>query len=111
MNKSRLRNNRDFQRVYRKGRNFWNRLVVLYTLPNGQDCSRIGFSITKKYGNSVERNRIRRQMKEIYRLNCYRVKKGYDIVFIPKWPVKNATYTEIEDAMLKLLKKARLLNE
>lgn len=110
MNKKyRLRKNSEFQKVYKRGKNYWNRYLVLYTMKNGQNYTRVGFSLTKKYGNSVERNRIRRQMKEIYRLNSNRVVGGYDLIFIPKIRIKKATYKEIEDAMLGLLKRSRLL--
>lgn len=46
--------------------------------------TRVGYTITKKIGNAVTRNRLRRMMKEVYRLNFHNIKEGYDLVFIAK---------------------------
>ena len=105
----RLRTNEDFIKIYRNGKNYWNRNLILYVKKNGLKHSRIGFSITKKIGNSVVRNRTRRRMKEICRLNFVNIKQEYDIIFIPKKNVVDITYLELENAMLHLLKKGRLL--
>lgn len=109
--KHRLRKNNEFQKVYKKGKNYWNKYVVMYAMKNGKDYTRVGFSLTRKYGNSVERNRTRRRMKEIYRLNSDRVIGGYDLIFIPKMRTKNSSYNEIENAMINLLKRSRLLEK
>ncbi len=105
----RLRTNKDFKNVYKRGKNYWNRNLILYVKNNGLENSRIGFSITKKVGNSVVRNKIRRRMKEVCRLNFDNIKVGYDIIFIPKKNVVDITYLELESAMLHLLKKGNLL--
>ncbi|HFL3828508.1 TPA: ribonuclease P protein component [Clostridioides difficile] len=105
----RLRSNEDFIKVYTKGKNYWNRNLILYVKKNGLENSRIGFSITKKIGNSVVRNKIRRRMKEICRLNFNKIKVGYDIIFIPKKNVVNITYWDLESAMLHILKIGHLL--
>jgi ribonuclease P protein component len=110
MNKEyRLRTNEDFKKVYKKGKNYWNRNLTLYVKKNGLKNSRIGFSVTKKVGNSVVRNKVRRRMKEICRLNFDNIKEGYDIIFIPKKNVVNITYLELESAMLHLFVKGNLL--
>ena len=62
--KFRLRKNEDFKTAYKKGKNYWNKNLILYKKKNGLDYSRIGFSITKKFGNSVERNRAKRRSEE-----------------------------------------------
>lgn len=105
----RLRTNEDFKKVYKRGKNYWNKNLILYVKKNDLNNSRIGFSVTKKIGNSVVRNKIRRRMKEIYRLNFNNIKEGYDIIFIPKKNVVNITYQDLESAMLHLLKIGRLL--
>lgn len=109
--KYKLRNNIHFRRVYNKGKSYGNRLVVMYILKNRLDYNRIGFSVSKKVGNSVERNKVKRKMREVYRLNCKDIKNGYDIIFIPKYNAKNATYKEIESAMLHLIRISRLLKD
>ena len=110
MNKKyRLRNNDDFKMVYKKGKNYWNRNLILYVMKNGLGYSRIGFSVTKKIGNSVVRNRIRRRMKEICRQNIGNIREGYDIIFIPKKNVVDITYRDLKSAMLHLFKLSHLL--
>ncbi|MBU5437972.1 ribonuclease P protein component [Tissierella sp. MSJ-40] len=110
MNKKyRLRNNMEFKKVYNGRKNYWNRNLILYIRRNGLDNSRVGYSITKKIGNSVVRNKVRRRMKEIYRLNFHNIKEGYDLIFIPKKNVVDISYKELESAMLHLLKLSGLL--
>ena len=107
----RLRSNDDFIKVYKKGKKYWNRNLILYVRKNGLKYSRVGFSITKKVGNSVVRNKIRRRMKEIYRLNFDNIKVGYDIIFIPKKNTVDINYKDLEKAMLHIFKKGDLLKD
>ncbi len=105
----RLRSNMEFKKVYSGGKNYWNRNLVLYVKKNNIGNTRVGYSITKKIGNSVIRNKIRRRMKEIYRLNFKGIKSNYDLIFIPKRNVVNISYKELESAMLHILKLAGVL--
>lgn len=109
--KYRLRKNMEFKKVYSVGKNYWNRNFVLYIRKNGLDETRVGFTITKKHGNSVVRNKIRRRMKEAYRLNFKNVKDGYDLVFIPKKNIVNISYKEIEGSMIHIMKIANVLKK
>mgnify|MGYP001130864954 CR=1 FL=1 len=109
--KYRLRKNEEFKRVYKRGKNYWNRNLVLYVMRNQLNNSRIGFTVTKKIGNSVVRNRVRRRMKEIYRKNFDNIKEEYDIIFIPKKNVVDISYKELESAMFHILKMAHLLKD
>ena len=106
--KYRLRKNEDFKLVYKKGKNYWNRNLVLYKRKNGLGYSRIGFSITKKFGNSVERNRAKRRLKEICRLNFHNIENGYDIIIIPKKNVMYINYKQLERARLHIFKISHL---
>lgn len=105
----RLRKNEDFIKVYQKGKKYWNRNLILYCAGNGLDSSRIGFSVNKKYGNSVERNRAKRRMREICRLNFHNMAQGYDIIIIPKKNVADIGYRELKSAVVHILKISRLL--
>lgn len=107
----RLRNNMEFKKVYNGGKNYWNRNLVLYVRKNNMENSRVGYSITKKIGNSVVRNKVRRRMKEIHRLNFNNVKSGYDLIFIPKRNVVDISYKEMESAMLHILKLSKVFKE
>ncbi len=107
--KYRLRKNIEFKRVYNKGKNYWNRNLILYVRKNGLEETRLGITITKKIGNAVTRNKIRRRMKEIYRLNHHRVKNGYDLIFIPKKNVVDLSYIELENSLIHILKISGIL--
>ncbi|MBC8590883.1 ribonuclease P protein component [Wansuia hejianensis] len=107
----RLRKNMEFKKVYDCGKNYWNRNLIMYVKTNNLDKTRVGYTITKKIGNSVVRNKIRRRMKEIYRLNFHNIKEGYDIVFIPKKNVVNMSYDQLENSFLHIMNMARVLKK
>ena len=112
MNKRyRLRNNREFKKVYDGGKNFWNRNLILYRKRNKLQETRLGITITKKFGNAVTRNRVKRRLKEIYRMNLYRVRDGYDIIIIPKKNVIDLSYEDLKSALEHILKISKLLKE
>lgn len=105
----RLRKSEDFKNVYNRGKSFATYNLVLYYYPNRTDTNRLGFSISKKIGNAVVRNKIRRRLREIIRLK-ENLKRGYDIVIIARKPVVKLDYQGIERDMNKLFKKADLFN-
>lgn len=109
--KYRIRKNMEFKKVYKIGKNYWNRNLVLYVNKNKLDYSRIGFTVTKKIGNAVTRNKVRRKMKEICRLNFENIKPGYDLIFIAKKSVVNMKYDELEKSTIHILKIAKLLDK
>lgn len=97
-----LKKNIDFGKVYRKGKSRANRQLVLYILSNGTDKNRLGISVSKKVGNSVVRHRIKRLIKEAYRLNEHAFARGYDLVFIARTDAAGKTYEEIEKSVLHI---------
>ncbi|MDR7871409.1 MAG: ribonuclease P protein component [Tissierellaceae bacterium] len=107
--KYRLRKNMEFKKVYSVGKKIWNRNFILYIKKNKLDETRVGFTITKRHGNSVVRNKIRRRLKESYRLNFDNVKTGYDLVFIPKQNILDISYKELENSMVHIMKIAGVL--
>lgn len=112
MNKKwRLRKNSEFKYVYNKGKVYSNDLLVMYIVKNNEDFNKAGFSVSKKVGKSVVRNKVRRRMKECYRLNSTNIEKGYNIVFISRVKAKDAAYRYIEKAMISLFKKSGILVE
>lgn len=107
----RLKNKREFDVVYKNGKSYWNRNLILYVNKNSLDYNRIGYSITKKVGNSVVRNKIRRRMKEIYRLNLDDMDVGYDFILIPKKNTAEIPYEQLESAMLHIFKISKILKK
>lgn len=108
--KNRLTKREYFDKVYRYGKSAANHQFVLYyKLQPGQDSFRFGVSVSKKIGNAVVRNRIRRVLKEIIRLNAMRIPGGYDLILIARKPVVEMTYQEMEKSVFHVLKRASLL--
>lgn len=107
----RIKKNAEFRIVYKRGRSFSNNLLVLYTYRNKKGVNRLGISISKRVGKSVERNRIKRLIKEICRLNIENIKTGYDLVFIARNLSNGKSYAEIDNSIKNLIKKAGLYNK
>ena len=99
-----LKNNRDFQNVYKNGESFANKYLVMYVLENGTDCNRLGISVSKKVGNSVVRHRVKRLIKESYRLHEGVFNSGLDIVIIARQSAAAVGFFEVESALLHLAK-------
>ena len=97
-----LKKNKDFQVVYKNGKSYANRYLVLYIRENGMDKNRLGISVSKKVGNSVERNRARRLMKENYRFLKEHFQCGFDLVVIARAGAKEKSYHDIESALIHL---------
>lgn len=97
-----LKKNADFRNVYKRGASFANRFLVMYFLLNGTDRNRLGISVSKKVGNSVVRHRLTRLIRESYRLQEEVFKSGLDIVVIARVNAKQASFREIESALLHL---------
>ena len=100
--------NREFQTVYESGVSFANRNLVMYVLPNHLTDNRIGISVSKKVGNSVVRHRVKRIIRESYRLTRDNVNNGLDIVVIARKEAKEKSYQELEQSMMHLYRLHRI---
>ena len=105
-----LKSNLDFKNVYSNGKSFANRLLVMYVLENGTEFNRIGISVSKKVGNSVVRHHLTRLVRESYRLHEAVFNSGLDIVVVARDSSKDASYKDIESALLHLGKLHRIIN-
>ena len=97
-----LKKNDDFKNVYKKGKSYANKYMVMYVLKNNKEVNRIGISVSRKVGNSVVRHRVTRLVRESYRLHENIFNSGLDIVVIGRNNAKSASYAEIESALLHL---------
>jgi ribonuclease P protein component len=106
---NRLALRKDFQRVYRFGRSVANHQFVLYqNIRRANDPLRLGISVSKKVGNAVVRNRIRRRIKEIVRLKKDLLKIGLDIILIVRKPTAEMDYHQMEKSLNHIFRKADL---
>ena len=108
---SSLKENHLFRRLYRRGNSSANGYLVLYCRPNGSGKNRIGITVSGKMGCAVKRNRVRRRLREIYRLNEARFRPGCDIVIVVRTRGMEASYSQLERACLSLARKLELLRE
>jgi ribonuclease P protein component len=107
----RLRNRADFSRVYRHGKSFANHQFVVYWFRKKEvEQFRVGISVSKKVGNAVVRNRMRRLVKEIVRHHEADLIQHVDLVFIVRKGALNMPYQELERSILHVLRKASLLS-
>lgn len=97
-----LKKNQDFQNVYKNGKSFANKYLVMYVLKNDLTSNRIGISVSKKVGNSVVRHHLTRLIRESYRLHEDMFNLGLDIVVVVRVSAKNIKYHEMESALLHL---------
>lgn len=98
-----LTKNKEFQRVYKKGKSFVSPVLVTYVLKNNKDKVRLGITTSKKTGKAVQRNRARRIIREAYRKLSENIQPGYDIVFVSKARTHRAKMADILVVMSKHL--------
>lgn len=99
-----LKKNQDFKFVYKNGKSYANRYLVVYLLENSEKINRLGISVSKKVGNSVVRHHLKRLIKESYRLHENRFYFGFDIVVIARVGADKANFHEVESALLHLMR-------
>lgn len=105
-----LKRNCDFQNVYRNGKSYANKYLVMYVMENNSERNRLGISVSKKVGNSIIRHRITRLIRESYRLQENIFNSGLDIVVIARNSASAITYQETESALLHLAKLHYIIN-
>jgi ribonuclease P protein component len=101
-----LRRNKEFQHIYRRGKSLVDRNLVLLYLPS--NTLKVGFCVSKKVGNSVHRNRVRRQLREAFRSLMPQVKPS-QIIFVARCGITEKDYWNILSSMERLLQKAKVL--
>lgn len=104
-----MRDKARFRQVKQEGASYSHPLMVLCCLTNDEMISRCGFTVSRRIGKAVERNRARRRMREAVRLVWDLVAPGWDLVWIARPGINEAEFTELQDACARLLRRARLL--
>ncbi|MDO4972833.1 MAG: ribonuclease P protein component [Eubacteriales bacterium] len=95
-----LKKNSDFRRLYAKGKSAVTPYLVLYARPNRLGENRLGYTVSVKIGHAVVRNRVRRRLREIYRLNAPRLRQGYDLVIVARSRAVGCAYRKLDAAFL-----------
>ena len=103
-----LTKNHEFRRLYNKGKSAASKCAVVYCIKNNKQENRLGITVSTKIGGAVQRNRIRRRLKEVYRLNEQSLRVGYNIVLVARLRSRYAGWRELESSVLSLFVKLGL---
>ena len=106
-----IKNNYEFRRLYNGGKSAATGLIAVYCKRNRRGASQLGITVGTKVGNAVVRNRVRRRLKEIYRLHEPTIRRGFDIVVVARSKSRYATYQQLEADFLRLQDKLALREE
>lgn len=106
-----LKENYEFRRLYQRGKSAAGGTMVLYCRKNKLGRNRLGLTASTKLGHAVVRNRCRRRLREVYRLNTPQLKQGYDIILVARGRTARAPWKELNSTFLKLCRKLELLEE
>ena len=103
-----LRKREDFTGIYNKGKSVPERYIVFFFRENGLSYNRTAFLASKKVGNSVQRNRAKRLMKESFRLSCEDIKTGYDMIFVARNNINGRKLSDVDRSLVNAVKKGKL---
>ena len=106
-----LKKNYEFHRLYSKGKSAVTPFLVVYARKSRRRENRIGFTVSNKLGKAVVRNRVRRRLREIYRLHETDVSPGTELVVVARARAVTATWRQLEAAFLSACRKLELLRE
>ena len=104
-----LKENHEFRRLYQKGASAVGGGMVVYCRKNRLGRNRLGLTASTKLGHAVVRNRARRRLREVYRLNTPAMKQGYDVILVARKRTLTASWKELNETFLKLCRKLDLL--
>ncbi|MEH7345840.1 ribonuclease P protein component [Bacillus sp. JJ1532] len=106
----RVKKNKEFQDAFKKGKSFANRQFVVYSLNKpGQEHFRIGLSVSKKIGNAVTRNQIKRYVRQAFHELENELKHPFDYIIIARKPVADMGFHEIKNSLIHVLKLSKVM--
>ena len=106
-----LKENYLFRRAYQRGKSVADGRLALYVCRSRNRENRLGLTVSTKLGNAVVRNRVRRRLREIYRLHEDRLNCGMDIVVVARVRAAHSKYSQLEHSFLKLADQLELLKK
>lgn len=106
-----VKKNYEFRRIYAKGKSGVSPYLVVYCRPNRRGVNRLGVTVGAKLGKAVVRNRVRRRLREIFRLNQGRMKQGYDVILVGRTRAVTARYRDLERSYMQLCARLGLLED
>jgi ribonuclease P protein component len=107
--KYRIKKNEDFQTVFRQGKSIANRQFVIYMLQKPEEREfRIGLSVSKKIGNAVTRNRVKRLIRQVFSEEKHRIASGKEFIIIARKPAADMDYHEVKSSLIHLFRKAKI---
>ena len=106
-----LKENHLFRRLYQKGKTAADSRLALYVRQNGRRGNRLGLTVSTKLGHAVVRNKVRRRLREIYRLHEDEIVPGVDLVVVARVKAAHASYRQLESSFLKLCGKLGVLKK
>lgn len=105
-----IKENRDFRRLYYRGKSAATPFVVVYAAKNRRPYNRLGLTVSTKLGSAVTRNRCKRLLREAYRLHEGEIRRGYDFVLVARGRTAGAKCGQIERALLRAMQTLSLLS-
>jgi ribonuclease P protein component len=105
--RSRLTGNKRFSQIHQEGRSVANNFLVVRVLPNGLDYSRFGFMVSKRLGNAVTRNKVKRRLREVVRQTP--IRPGWDAIFIARRGAEGAKFESLKYSAHNLLRRTQLI--
>ena len=106
----RIRKQKDFDKIFDEGAYFSERFLALKAAENNLEMSRFGFMVSNKVSKkAVERNRIKRLLREVVRLRYSKIKPGFDAIFIFRGKNVQKSFEDIDKVVEKLLRKSELV--
>ena len=108
---NRLRKRYQFNYIYKNGTHFSSSALVLYVTPSKTKSIKVGFAVTKKIGKAVQRNAVRRRLREIVQKQLPNLKQNYNIILVARDNVAEFSFENLSKQFIDLIKKADILRD